>query len=145
MGHNSFPLVHSKRYKTLSTQVDTTLLFTQDIIFCLCRRTVLFSLLRNTSLVFTQGDKSLLFVQGNKNLTENTNAAEQCKWILLPHSAHLGISAQLKICQVSACKMGHEVVLFSEGSSQPATQPASQPATQPTNQPATQPPTLICV
>ena len=127
MGHNSFPLVHSKRYKTLSTQgdmtilftqVDTTLLFTQDIIFCLCRRTVLFSLLRNTSLVFTQGDKSLLFVQGNKNLTENTNAAEQCEWILLPHSAHLGISAQLKICQVSACKMGHKdhidfIILFS--------------------------------
>ena len=38
---------------------------------------------------------------------------------LLPHSAYLGISAKLKICQVSACKIGHNVALYSEGTNQP--------------------------
>ena len=54
-------------------------------------------------------------------------------WIL-PHSAYLGISAKLKICQVSACKIGHDVALYSEGTNQPTNQPTKQPANQPTNQ-----------
>jgi hypothetical protein len=46
---------------------------------------------------------------------------------LLPHSAYLGISAKLKICQVSACKIRHDVALYSEGTNQPTNQPANQP------------------
>ena len=38
--------------------------------------------------------------------------------------AQLGILAQMKFWQVSACKLGHEVVLFSEGTNQPTNQVA---------------------
>jgi hypothetical protein len=46
---------------------------------------------------------------------------------LLPHSAHLEISAYLKFLQVLACKMGYEVALLLVN--QPASQPASHPPT----------------
>jgi hypothetical protein len=56
--------------------------------------------------------------------------------MILPHSAHLGISAYLKFLQFSACKMGYEVALLS-------LRPAGQPASQPAGQPASRPPTYI--
>jgi hypothetical protein len=48
---------------------------------------------------------------------------------ILPHLAYLGISAQLKILKISACKIGHEVVLYNYSTSQPASQPPSHPVT----------------
>ena len=41
----------------------------------------------------------------------NGNISKDVQMLLLPHLVHLGISAQLKIWQVSACKMGHKVAL----------------------------------
>ena len=46
--------------------------------------------------------------------------------MILPHSAHFGISAYLKFLQFSACKMGYEVALLSL---RPAGRPAGQPST----------------
>ena len=43
--------------------------------------------------------------------------------LFLPHSDYLEISAKLKIWQVSDCKIGQRVALFSEGTNQLASHP----------------------
>jgi hypothetical protein len=59
--------------------------------------------------------------------TKNSNYLLYLRiFIFLPNSPYIETSALLKIWKVSACKIGHEVALFSEGSNHPANQPASR-------------------